>query len=87
MASTPMGTAGGIIAFATATNGVNQLLYLIDTKTQAFAIYQVGPASVKLDSARNYASDLKLTEYNNVGMGVDKVKAAVQTLPSAAATR
>ena len=64
--------SSGTIAFTTAVNGSSlQLLYLIDTKSQAFAVYRVEPTgpkssgTVKLEAARQYQYDLKLSEFNN----------------------
>jgi hypothetical protein len=46
-----------------------QWLYLIDTRSRAFAIYRIDPSnpkgSVKLEAARQYQWDLKLEHYNN----------------------
>jgi len=71
-AQVPAGDPSGTIAFTTTSAGRSeQLLYLIDTKAGAFAIYRVDPANptgkgaVKLEAARRYEWDLKLTEYNN----------------------
>jgi hypothetical protein len=64
--------SSGTIAFTTAVNGSSsQMLYLIDTKSQAFAVYRVEPTgpkssgTVKLEAARQYQYDLKLSEFNN----------------------
>jgi len=57
------------MAFVTSPAGTSQWLYLIDTKTRAFAIYRVDPTNpkgvVKLEAARQYQYDLKLEHYNN----------------------
>ena len=76
------GEAAGTVAFTTTTgNGGIQLLYLIDTKSQAFAIYRVDSTkgNVKLDAARQYGWDLKLAEYNNSGAGVTAIESMVKT--------
>ncbi len=72
------GEVPSMIAFTTATNGPAQLLYLIDTKVQAFAVYRVDPqkGAVKLEAARPYRWDLKL-EYNNLPPEVGAVEAMV----------
>ena len=78
--------SGGTIAFtSTAANGSSQLLYLIDTKSQAFAIYRVEPSSnprgsgsVKLEAARKYRWDLMLSEYNNLPPEVRAVESMVK---------
>jgi hypothetical protein len=61
--------ASGTIAFTSAGPGTAQWLYIVDTRNQAFAVYRVDPqdpkGSVKLEAARQYRWDLKLTEYNN----------------------
>jgi hypothetical protein len=55
--SNPQGPAGG------------QFLFLVDTKSQALAVYRFDPASpkgsLKLEAARRYEWDLKLDQYNN----------------------
>src|SRR5437868_3820281 len=54
----------GTIAFTSPTAGTAQLLYLIDTRAHAFAVYRIDPANpkglVKLEAARQYQWDLKL---------------------------
>ncbi len=54
-------------------------LYLIDTRSQAFAIYKVDDqkGSVKLEAARQYRGDLRLAEYNNLPPEVAAVEAMV----------
>ena len=59
------GDVNGTLALVTSpTAGSAQLLYLIDTKSRAFAIYRVDPTNpkgtVKLEAARQYQWDLKL---------------------------
>ena len=71
--TTPGPDSNGTIAFTTPVAGMSsQMLYLIDTKSKAFAVYRVEPAgankglgTVKLEAARKYEYDLKLSEYNN----------------------
>ena len=62
--------SSGTIAFTSSAGGNAQLLYLIDTKSRAFALYRVDPSNpkgvVKLEAARQYQWDLKLAEYNNL---------------------
>jgi hypothetical protein len=61
----------GTVAFAVSAQAPDsgQYLYLIDTKTQAFAVYKVDPrdpkGAVKLEGARQYRWDLRLAEFNN----------------------
>ena len=69
---TPGTESNGTIAFTTVVNGSSsQMLYLIDTKSQAFAVYRVEPTgpkgsgTVKLEAARQYRYDLKLEQFNN----------------------
>ena len=64
--------SSGTIAFTSPASGSSsQMLYLIDTKSQAFAVYRVEPmgpkgsGTVKLEAARQYKYDLKLSEFNN----------------------
>lgn len=78
----------GTIAFTTTTPGSAQMLYLIDTKAQAFAIYKVDPqkGAVKLEAARPYRWDLKL-EYNNLPPEVGAVEAMVSTPASSSRPR
>jgi hypothetical protein len=83
-AATPALESGGTIAFTTNTNGSAQLLYLIDTRSRAFAIYRVDPVNpkgtVKLEAARQYSFDLKLTEFNNQPPEVAAIESTVRTL-------
>jgi len=76
--------SGGLIALTTATTGSAQLLYLIDSKAHAFAIYRVDPTNpkgtVKLEAARQYTWDLKLAEYNNMPPEVAAIESTVKTL-------
>ncbi len=82
--------AAGTIAFTTSAAGSpSQMLYLIDTKSQAFAIYRVEPsgskgsgssATVKLEAARQYRWDLKLSEFNNQPPEVHDVEAMVKSM-------
>jgi len=82
-ASTAGGVAGDTIAFTTSGSGSSQMLYLIDTKSQAFAIYRIdstkGTLTVKLDAARHYAWDMKLTAYNNLGPEPNAIESIVKT--------
>jgi hypothetical protein len=75
------GEADGTIAFTTSTNGPAQLLYLIDTRNRAFTIYRVDTTkgTVKLDAARQYGWDLKMTGYNNLDPQVTAIESMVRT--------
>ncbi len=87
-ATAPGAEANGTIAFTSATGGSSQMLYLIDTRSQSFAVYRVdtqgarGAGSVKLEAARQYRYDLKLSEYNNQPPEVGAVEAMVRALPA-----
>lgn len=76
--------ASGTIAFSSSLGGSAQLLYLIDTKTHAMAIYRVDPANpkgtLKLEAARQYQYDLKLDEYNNLEPSVAAIESTVKSL-------
>jgi hypothetical protein len=85
-ATLPGAEANGTIAF-TSQAGSGQLLYLIDTRVQSFAIYRVDPqaaraGSVKLEAARQYRYDLKLSEYNNLPPEVSSVEAMIRAVPA-----
>jgi hypothetical protein len=73
----------GTVALTAAGPGTSQLLYLIDTRNQAFAIYRVDPqelkGTVKLEAARQYRWDLKLGEFNNQPPEVTAVESMVGT--------
>jgi len=73
--------AAGTIAFTSGEPGGAQWLYLIDTKTQALAVYRLDPrntkGSIKLEAARQYRWDLKLAEYNNAEPGVQAISSMV----------
>ena len=78
--------ANGTIAFTTQSGvgGSAQLLYLIDTRSKAFAVYRVDPnnskGTVKLEAARQYQWDLKLAEYNNQEPNVAAIESTVKSL-------
>jgi len=76
------GESGDTIAFTTNPNGSVQLLYLIDTRSRAFMIYRVDSTkgTVKLDAARQYGWDLKLTGYNNLEPRVEAIESMVKPL-------
>ena len=73
--------ATGTIAFTSGGTGSVQMLYLIDTKTQAFAVYRVDPqngkGAIKLEAARQYRWDLKLAEYNNQPPDVASIESMI----------
>jgi len=78
------GEANGTLAMVTAPPGPAQWLYLIDTKSHAFAIYRLDPTnpkgSVKLEAARQYQWDLKLEHYNNQAPEPAAIESMVRTL-------
>lgn len=84
MAAAATGDATGTIAFTTNHGGTAQLLYLVDTRTHAFAIYRVDPTNpggtIKLEASRQYQWDLKLTEYNNQKPEVAAIESMIKTL-------
>lgn len=79
----------GTIAFTSATPGSATQLYLIDTRNQAFAVYRVDTirGTVKLEAARQYRGDLRLTEFNNLPPEVAAVEAMVATTTPARAVK
>ncbi len=86
-ATAPASEANGTIAFVSTPAGSgSQTLYLIDTKVQAFAVYRVEPTgprgsgTVKLEAARQYRYDLKLSEYNNQPPEASAVEAMVKSM-------
>jgi hypothetical protein len=79
------GEASGTIAFTTNvanSTGGAQLLYLIDTRARAFALYRIDPANpngpLRLEAERQYQWDLKLSDYNNAGLEPAAIEAAVK---------
>ncbi len=74
----------GIIAFTTNGTGSTQLLYVIDTRNQALAIYRVDPqdakGSLKLEATRHFRWDLSLGEFNNQPPEVATVESMVGAL-------
>ncbi len=80
----PGGDSGGTIAFSSAAGGNAQFLYLIDTKSRAFAVYRVDPSNakgtVKLEAARQYQWDLRLDQYNNQEPDVASIESMVKSL-------
>jgi hypothetical protein len=83
-ASSPTAEANGTIAFTSSLGGTAQLLYLIDTRTKAFTVYRIDPSNpkgtVKLEAARQYHWDLKLSEYNNLPPEVSAIESTVKSL-------
>ncbi len=86
-AALPVAESNGTIAFtSTSGNSTSQMLYLIDTKSQAFAVYRVEPTgprgsgTVKLEAARQFKWDLKLSEFNNQPPEVSAVEAMVRSM-------
>jgi hypothetical protein len=82
-AAPPPAESAGTIAMTAPGPGSSQLLYLIDTKNQVFAVYRVDPqelkGTVKLEAARLYRWDLKLGEFNNQPPEVAAVESMVGT--------
>ena len=88
-ANVPGADSNGIIAFTSPIGGTSsQMLYLIDTKSQsqAFAVYRVDPTgskgsgAVKLEAARQFKYDLKLSEFNNQPPEVSSIEAMVKSI-------
>lgn len=80
--------SGTIALTSTHPQDGSQWLYLIDTKTQALAVYRidtVDAGKLKLVAARKYRSDLMLTEFNNLAPQVEAIESIVQA--GAAANR
>jgi hypothetical protein len=79
--SSGAGEPGGTIAFTSATRDAGELLYVVDTRNQAFAVYRVDPrdpkGAVKLEAARQYRWDLKLAEFNNQAPEVATIESMV----------
>ena len=76
-----------MIAFTSnSTNSSSQILYLIDTKSKAFATYRVDPTgpknsgTVKLESVRHYEYDLKMTEFNNQPPEVSTIEGMLKSM-------
>jgi hypothetical protein len=72
------------MAFVTNVPGTQQgqWLFLVDTKTQAMAVYRVDPSNpkgvLKLEAARRYEWDLKLEQYNNQAPEPGAIEAMVK---------
>ncbi|QDV37881.1 hypothetical protein [Tautonia plasticadhaerens] len=76
------GSAGGLMALTTSAPGDpgGTRLVLIDQRTQAMAIYKIDGfkgGSIKLEAARQFGPDLRLSEYNNLPPEVAAVEAMV----------
>ena len=82
--TTQAGDGSGTFAFTSPASGNAQLLYLVDTRSKAFAVYRIDPGSakgtVKLEAARQYQWDLKVAEYNNQEPGVAAIETTVKSL-------
>lgn len=78
------GDGSGTLSMTSAAPGGGQLLYLIDTRKQAFAVYRIDPANpkgtVKLEGSRQYRWDLELEHYNNQAPEPDAIRTTVKTL-------
>ena len=73
-----------LVIDAAGTAGASRLL-LIDQRMQAMAVYKIDSlqgGSIKLEAARSFGADLKLSEYNNLPPEVASVEAMV-TAPRA----
>jgi len=81
---TPPVESSGTVAFSSPAGGNAQFLYLIDTRSRAFAVYRVDPSNpkgtVKLEAARQYQWDLRLAEYNNLPPEVSAIESTVKSL-------
>jgi len=82
--TTQAGDGAGTFAFTSSASGNAQLLFLVDTKAKAFAVYRIDPGNakgtVKLEAARQYQWDLKVSEYNNQEPGVAAIETTVKSL-------
>ncbi len=82
----PTQESSGTIAFTTSGGGSSQLLYIVDTKSQAFAIYKIDPSKpdglVKLEASRQYRFDLRLAQYNNLPPEVNAIESMVKSISS-----
>jgi hypothetical protein len=82
----PGPATNGTFAFTSATSGSpsSQLLYLVDTRNQALAVYRVDPqdpkGALKLEATRQYQWDLKLGEFNNQAPEVSAVEGMVSNV-------
>jgi hypothetical protein len=83
---TPGAESNGLIAFTSPVGGKSsQMLYLIDAKSRAFAVYRVEPGgpngsgTLKLEATRKYEYDLKLEGFNNQSPSVSDIEAMVPT--------
>ena len=80
----PQGALGGLIALTTeaaGSPGTTRLL-LIDPRGQSMAVYKIDGlkgGSIKLEAARQFGADLKLSEYNNLPPEVAAVEAMATT--------
>lgn len=79
-----VGESNGTLALVASPGGAVQWLYLIDTRSRAFAIYRLDPSnpkgSVKLEAARQYQWDLKLEHYNNQAPEPGAIESMVRSL-------
>ncbi|RUL89254.1 hypothetical protein [Tautonia sociabilis] len=74
--------SGGLMALTTSAPGDpgGTRLVLIDTRSQAMAVYKIDGfkgGSIKLEAARQFGADLRLSEYNNLPPEVAAVEAMV----------
>ncbi|MHC5542582.1 hypothetical protein ACYOEI_30525 [Singulisphaera rosea] len=83
-AAAATGDPSGTLAFTTQADGGAQILYLIDTRSQAFTVYRIDPMggdkTVKLVGARQYLWDMKLSQFNNQQPEVAAIESMVKSL-------
>lgn len=80
--SGPASSANGLMTVTLTAPGDpgGTRLVLIDSRSQAMAVYKIDGfkgGSIKLEAARQFGSDLKLSEYNNLPPEVSAVEAMV----------
>lgn len=72
---------GSTLSWTSSLSDGGQLLYIVDTRTQAFAVYRVdardAKGAVKLEAARQYRWDLRLAEFNNQAPEVATIESMV----------
>jgi hypothetical protein len=71
-------TSGVIVT--TIASGMNQRMFVVDTKKQVIAVYDFSAKSMRLVAIRRYQADLGLTEFNNDEPRVSDIQKTLESM-------
>ncbi len=72
-------SASGVIV-TTVASGMNQRMFIVDTKKQVIAVYDFSAKSMRLVAIRRYQADLGLTEFNNDEPRVSDIQKTLESM-------